>query len=76
MTDDQIAGACLIGAVALAIAWILSWSLEESRIEKPWRWGDAPRRSSVPVESIVTHIVGMMFALMCIVFVGQRLGIG
>ena len=79
MTDDQIAGACLIGATALAIAWILSWSVEEPKVERPWKAGDPPRRPNRPGASTVgtvVHIVGAGFWLMCLVFAAQKIGLG
>jgi hypothetical protein len=79
MEDTQIAGACLIGATALAVAWIFSWSVEEPKIDKPWKVGDPPRRPNRPGAStvgIVVHIVGSGFGLMCLVFAAQKMGLG
>lgn len=79
MEDTQIAGACLIGATALAIAWILSLSVEEPKIDKPWEVGNPPRQPNRPGASTVgtvVHIVGAGFCLMCLVFVMQKMGLG
>jgi hypothetical protein len=79
MEDIQIAGACLIGATALAGAWILSWSVEEPKIEKLWKFGDPPRRPNRPGAStigVVVHLVGAGFGLTCLVFAAQNMGWG
>jgi hypothetical protein len=75
MTSEQIIGSCVVAASALAIAWILSWATDDSKIKRPWHWGDKPRRPGVSIESIVTHMAGVGFLLICGVFALQRLGL-
>ena len=73
--DDQISASCLIGASALAIAWILSWAIEDPKEKRAWRWGDPPLRPGVSFERILTHMAGAGILLLCGVFALQRLGL-
>jgi hypothetical protein len=62
-------------ATALACWWIADWAREEPVTDRPWRWGDAPRRVGVSCEAIATQIAGVGFFLGCLVFAARTAGL-
>jgi hypothetical protein len=68
----------MAGAVKRAIAIgqrLIDWALATPAADRPWSWGDPPRRDVVSCEAIVTHIAGVGFFLGCLVFAARAAGL-